>query len=322
MPRVSFQSKKPPTKFLPFLIPLIGAAASVAGSAITANKQKKAVAAQNQAAVEQSEQQYANDMATMELQRKWDLEDREWAKNNPTVIKGEVDYTQLVKSAEDAGFNPLTAMRNGGSAGFSSQSSPSTPLSRTAPTRQAPLRQVASGGSVAGSALGAIGDFISNFDPHLDQKRELETRLVEAQIKNLTSSTELNKAKFGDVPTHTAGTKAIQFGAGVSAGAQKLQTLPLKMGAPQTPTIEKPTVTNPWGQLNASVDPNQPDAAAYEERYGEPLSWVFGVGNFVRDMQVTAQTKTQTMPPIGGSVGRWLDGGKKAKSLYDQVGFW
>ena len=36
-----------------------------------------------------------------------------------------VDYVSMARNAQKAGFNPLTAIRNGGSAGFTSTTSPS-----------------------------------------------------------------------------------------------------------------------------------------------------------------------------------------------------
>lgn len=43
------------------------------------------------------------------------------------------------------------------------------------------------GGSPVGSALSAAGDFLQNFDPFADQKREQSYRLVESQIASLNS---------------------------------------------------------------------------------------------------------------------------------------
>lgn len=306
-------TKKPPTKFLPFLIPaLIAGAATVGATALsnraaransqTANKAQVEVAKeQTEAAKEQADKQFENDMAAMELQRKWDLEDREDAKANPTIIKGEIDFKKMAADAEAAGFNPLTAIRNGGSAGFASSSQPSAPLSRQAPTRQAPLRQVAgrstpSYQSAGAAGLGVAADFMSNFDPFMDQKREMEAQLVEAQIANLNSSTNLNNArKFGGVPSYTAGNRAIQMGSGVRVGATVNTNT--HMGATPVanppgvvpvvpPKFEPPKVSNPYGLSWFRPDPNRPDAGAWEDRLGDDVGGWLGAGvNLTSDIR-------------------------------------
>lgn len=107
----------------------------------------------------------------------------------------EVDYRKMVRNAEAAGFNPLTALRNGGAAGFSSTTTPAL-----------------SPGAMLGEAAGAVGDFLKDFDPHADTKRELEFGLVQAQIANLNAGTaaqnRLDRPGSFNVPTYTAGTKA------------------------------------------------------------------------------------------------------------------
>lgn len=132
---------------------------------------------EKKAAKKQANQQYANDMAAMEQQRQWDIEDRDEAR----VYSRQV-YSQLVEDAEAAGFNPLTALRNGGGANYNAAAG-MAPLSRKAPVKQAV------GGSAVGSAFGAAGDFLANFDPHADQKREQEYRLIESQIASLNAGT-------------------------------------------------------------------------------------------------------------------------------------
>lgn len=83
-----------------------------------------------------------------------------------------VNYKQMVADAEAAGFNPLTVLRNGGSAGYMQTAHPAL-----------------SAGEVVGGALGHVGSFLADFDPMADDKRELEAELVRAQIANLNSST-------------------------------------------------------------------------------------------------------------------------------------
>lgn len=106
-----------------------------------------------------------------------------------------INYKQMVRDAEAAGFNPLTAIRNGGSAGYMQGGNP-TALSRI------------------GDGLGEFGNFIANFDPMQDDKREAEFQLVQAQIANLNADTS-NKVKFGQVPAYTAGTQKRNLSSGV-----------------------------------------------------------------------------------------------------------
>ena len=53
------------------------------------------------------------------------------SKKQETTTTSYVDYGRMVRDAEAAGFNPLTALRNGGAAGFSvsTGTTPATPLS-------------------------------------------------------------------------------------------------------------------------------------------------------------------------------------------------
>lgn len=179
-----------------------------------------------------------------------------------------VDYKRLVRDAEAAGFNPLTALRNGGSAGFSVTSTGAAPLSAR----------------IADGVSGGVQNFLANFDPHKDQQRELETRVVEAQLANLQADTALKTVKFGNVPSYTASPVKRVMGSGVKKSqtfSSVADVLPPSAGTSQTPDVEKPTVTNAfpssWG---ASVNPNVPDASAWEDRYGdsEVLSMATGLG--------------------------------------------
>ncbi|RUW86529.1 hypothetical protein EOA35_35565, partial [Mesorhizobium sp. M8A.F.Ca.ET.023.01.1.1] len=79
-----------------------------------------------------------------------------------------VDYKRMVTDAEAAGFNPLTAIRNGGSAGFTSTTTPGNPV---------------------GGALSRVGDWLTNFDPFADAERAQRGKLLDAQIANLNAET-------------------------------------------------------------------------------------------------------------------------------------
>lgn len=222
-----------------------------------------------------------------------------------TTTTSYVDYKRMVRMAEAAGFNPLTAIRNGGSAGFTVG---------TTTQSGAPLS------SRIANAAGAIGtgidSFMENFDPIKDQKRELEYRLVERQLANLNAGAR--PPGLGGVPAYTAG--AVQprkLGSGSAHGApiKPLESaVPQKAapsgvqsaavvdnrGASQTPDIEKPTVTNPypksWG---IQVDPDVPDAEAWETRNGdsELNSMIAGAVVTSSDLLYTGKKKGWFNPP-------------------------
>lgn len=117
-------------------------------------------------------------------------------KDKPVTTTSYVDYSRMVREAEAAGFNPLTAIRNGGSAGFTVSSSSGgatqTPLSR-----------------IAGSLPGMVDNFLTQIDPFNDKSREMQYRIQEAQLANLQADTAArNRVSIGGVPSVTGGTRA------------------------------------------------------------------------------------------------------------------
>ncbi|MBX8818329.1 hypothetical protein HBA95_18500 [Ochrobactrum sp. MR31] len=204
------------------------------------------------------------------------------SKKQETTTTSHVDYGRMVREAEAAGFNPLTALRNGGAAGFSvsTGTTPATPLSAR----------------IADGVSGAAQTFLANFDPFKDQQRETEFKLVEAQLANLNADTALKqRTGLGSVPTYTGGNTKRTMGAGVGHN-QKFKSvadvLLTSAGAPQTPTIEKPTVTNPYSVSSGlHVNPAVPDADAFETRYGdsEILSTINGALSWSADMFYNAR---------------------------------
>ncbi|UIB81432.1 hypothetical protein [Flyfo microvirus Tbat2_110] len=211
------------------------------------------------------------------MQREWQLEDRDEeraynrAELNESRTYAEEQsrkvFSQLVEDAQTAGFNPLTLVRSGGAASYGG-SAGFAPLSATPLTRQAPVRQ-AVGGSPFGDAVGsAATSFLNNFDPFADQRRGQEYRLVESQIA------ALNASALSRVPR----------GAGSYASGDIERRPSSKggmLGKPAMPTAGEVEVTNPWQSME--TDPDVRDAAAFEQRYGEPGSWLGGVYVIARD---------------------------------------
>ncbi|MER9280541.1 hypothetical protein [Mesorhizobium sp. M0522] len=157
-----------------------------------------------------------------------------------------VDYEAMVRSAEKAGFNPLTAIRNGGAAGFTRTTTPGNPLA---------------------AGLSAAGSWLTNFDPYADAARDQASRLVEAQIGNLnaeTGSYQRTAATPSGPVLRRPGT------AGIS-------------GSPAALPAGKVSATNPLPG-RAVIDPTFADADAWEARYSDPGGWVGALVNVGADM--------------------------------------
>lgn len=76
------------------------------------------------------------------------------------------------QNAEAAGFNPLTALRAGGGAGFTTTHHPA----------------LASGEFIA-QAIGGIGNAIASIDPMRDQTAKLEHQIKQATLANIQADT-------------------------------------------------------------------------------------------------------------------------------------
>lgn len=86
-------------------------------------------------------------------------------------VTNEVDYVKMAQNATAAGFNPLTAIRNGGSAGFTTTSSPTASL----------LPQV------LGNLGGALGDAFDRKSDAIAAARRPDTSLVDQQLRKAAS---------------------------------------------------------------------------------------------------------------------------------------
>lgn len=225
----------------------------------------------NSAAKKQANQQYANDMAAAQQQREWQLEDRDEERAyNRAELNETREYSRqvlknLVIDAEEAGFNPLTALR-AGSGGSYNAAAGLAPLSATPITRQAPVRQ-AVGGSPVGDAISSVGDFIANFDPFADQKREQEYRLVESQIAALNASA-LSGVPRGGGSFATGGLERRLSGQG-AALSKRGKNAPGEgtLVGGDDPTVSSLGLNN--GKYGLFHAPWAPDAEAIETIYGD-----------------------------------------------------
>ncbi|UIB81374.1 DNA pilot protein [Flyfo microvirus Tbat2_88] len=132
----------------------------------------------------------------------------------------EIDYVKMAKNATKAGFNPLTAIRNGGSAGFTTT---------TSPTASQLPDALANLGGVLGQSLG------DKLDPIQAKKRELDTALVDAQLRELKQGPQLPGRFYA--PREYTGTKVsnqLVPRAGLSS-TQKVAGLPSNFIGPRLP---------------------------------------------------------------------------------------
>lgn len=193
----------------------------------------------------------------------------------------EVDYVKMAENAERAGFNPLTAIRNGGSAGFVTTTHPA----------------LSSWGSAFGEAAQILGNALMSWDPQADKRAALENRMLELQLAsfdrtNRFGSDGFGTMIFGDVPTAQGSTRVGPGGRPIAIGDR--------------------TATNPFHEdLNIKIDPRQPDAEMAETRYGDLLQEVFGVGVLARD--IYHHFKPRVVKDWATTVEMWKDRWEDAK---------
>lgn len=181
-----------------------------------------------------------------------------------------VNYKQMVKDATKAGFNPLTVLRNGGSAGFTTTTSPT--ISNT-PEILANL------GGVLGQSLG------DKLDPINAKKRELDTLLVDRQLRQLKEGPQVVGA-FQQSRTFT-GTKVSQqlvprLGA---SSYQKTASVPaaLANSVPnyQTEDAKRVKYGNDTGW---QANPWMPSADTIEQDFGDIAGSIYGIPKVVGDL--------------------------------------
>lgn len=186
------------------------------------------------------------------------------SKKQETTTTNYVDYKRLVHDSDEAGFNPLTALRNGGAAGFSvsTGTTPATPLSER----------------LVNGITGAAQSFLTNFDPFADQQRDLGFRVAEAQLANLQADTRIKQVQLGGVPTYTAGTQKRVMGAGVKHG-QTFKSAADVVPAPMSKIVDMPDLSGAISTVAGAAVPNlnplasQPPETVRPERINPYPSW-------------------------------------------------
>jgi len=159
------------------------------------------------------------------------------------VTRNEVDYVKLRKSAEKAGFNPLTALRNGGSAGFAVTHHPALSF-----------------GERLGNAASTFGGFLMNYDWNAQKRADQEGKLLEAQLGLIQAETERARSFSFNVPQAQASTRVQKAGGSSNAGWSGVIM-------PMSPEPGKVTQTHPFqaGVIHGGMN----DAEMIETRYGD-----------------------------------------------------
>lgn len=162
-----------------------------------------------------------------------------------------VDYVKMAANATKAGFNPLTAIRNGGSAGFTTTTS----------------SDMSSLGGALQALGGPLGEAMSKkFDPVEQKKRQLDTALVDYQLRQLQQGP---KAMPGQL-----------YPGGQSSGVKVNVATPTMAPRKIAPYLEEGKLmnTDPWAWTGGVIkaDPNRSDGANYEDAYGDFMGGALG----------------------------------------------
>lgn len=182
---------------------------------------------------------------------------------------------RLRASAEEAGFNPLTALANGALGSF-----------QNIPSGAAPLASQ----SIIDRVVTGIEDRVTGKEAERDAHERAGHELMQIQLE---------RAKAGGgypIIRDTALAGATSQSGGFSTppffgGRQKAQ--PSEITKPQpTPTQGETIVTNPFPLSSGNdmfVDPRNVDAEHGEQRYGDIAQEIMGAGNVIADFQYNKQ---------------------------------
>lgn len=155
-------------------------------------------------------------------------------------VETTIDYRKMAASAAAAGFNPLTAIRNGGSAGFTTTTSPTV--------SQMP-EALANLGGVLGGALE------KKLDPIEAKRREPDTALVNAQLSGRVAAKQVPGGFYA--PRTFTGTKVSQ------------QLVPRLGATSHKQAASVPANYTPWNKkLTAGDPPEASDLGLDNGRYG------------------------------------------------------
>lgn len=239
-------------------------------------------------------------------------------KKQTQTTESVVDYEAMVRRATKAGFNPLTALRNGGSAGFSSSTTTSHPG----------LSSIGQGIANAGSIIG--GALEQRFDPIQKKRDEVESKLLDYQLAQIQASPKT--PSMGDVPTRS-GRQIVQQTVppmATQAGLKNGSAIPpMQLKPGDNPTVSTVGLEDRFG---ITSDPKTADAAAWEQRYAEPGEWVGGIYTMGADAIYNAKAalkragldldQAPTPNSLGAKAREFLTSPPTSDSYFDQTARW
>lgn len=221
------------------------------------------------------------------------------------VVENRVDYKRMVRDAEAAGFNPLTALRNGGSAGFSTQT-----------TTHPALSSQSVGGGIADALATGVSAW-AQYDPMQEKRADLEYQLVQAQLDAVQKSNRQVRRSF-DVPTNT-GTSARSSSGGFSNSVPVARSNPGGTIAGQVDPWTG-TLLSPYMQIH----PGLPSADSLSGKYGEIVEMIGGVAVLGGDLAYSgyklANRKGNVDKAVQEAKDTWRDGTKGYRSAVKQYG--
>lgn len=206
-------------------------------------------------------------------------------KEKPQKTEMSVDYVKMAKEAQRAGFNPLTALRNGGSAGFTSSTTSHPGLS--------------SNWDAVGQIGGALGSALEKrFDPIEQKRTAVESALLDYQLAAIQSGPK-TPMMFGDVPTKAAAAVARQLTPPMGA-KRKAAPTSSKIVPGDNPTASSIGLEDRFGWYH---DTEFPDGQVLGNVYGEPGEWLGGAVKFGMDAWHTAKTHFNRLADEGRKKG-------------------
>lgn len=152
----------------------------------------------------------------------------------------EVDYSKMAYNAEKAGFNPLTAIRNGGSAGFVTTHHPGLSAMER-----------------FGNAFSTLGNALMSFDPRADERADMEQKLMQAQLDAINRGTGARSMWSMDAPSAAAPAIWRPAGSYQTAGGGFVVTPTPATSADTISTQYGDWVSDPWGMANFLYDVNR-----------------------------------------------------------------
>lgn len=185
-----------------------------------------------------------------------------------------LDLNKLVKDAQAAGFNPLTVLQATGGRGFGG-------------TSQASSSDFDVGSMAAGAALSGIGDYFAN-----DQQRRLaeaEIDLTEARAASLRAAPQ----NFAAPPKASIGNQAVRD------LSEPANYLPADNATPEKVNATDLAGQELMGNMAVAGDVVEPsrnwsDAEVIEGRYGDVVSWAYGLATLGADARKHLLARTGT----------------------------